>query len=96
MLSFKELLKKGITIQEKASNVVIYSDIENLDELDINDLSNKNYYPEECEQYYNDADYSFWIGYNGFGKDVSINELEDILNNYKTPDDVVDYLKSLR
>lgn len=49
MLTIKDLLDNGIYIQERATNVTLFSDIEDLEELSVDDIINNDYCPEIVE-----------------------------------------------
>ena len=45
-LTIKDLINAGIIIQERATNITILSEIDDLENLEPKDLTNRNYYSE--------------------------------------------------
>lgn len=93
MLTIKDLLDKGIIIQERATNVTIFSDIENLEDLEVEDLTTNNYCPNLVETVWDMADYDLWLEYEGYGVAVSFDDFEYFMNNWNNVEEVINYIR---
>lgn len=93
MLTIKDLLDKGIIIQERATNVTLFSDIENLEDLEVENLISNDYYPELVETVWDMADYDLWLEYERYGVAVSFDDFEYFMNNWNNVEEVINYIR---
>lgn len=92
MISFKDLIDAGIYIEEKMENVVMFSQIENLELLTIEDLKNQNYTVEEEEFFYDEGKVKIHMEYKGKGISYSIEELGVMLNEAETVSEIIPWI----
>lgn len=64
MLIIKDLLNADITIQERATNTVVFSKINNLENLKPEDLKSGNYEMTTSEIIWDLADFDLYLEYN--------------------------------
>ncbi|BAG09084.1 hypothetical protein [Finegoldia magna] len=93
MLTIKDLLDKGIIIQERATNVTLFSDIENLEDLEVENLISNDYYPELVETVWDMADYDLWLEYERYGVAVSFDDFEYFMNNWEDVEEVIYFIR---
>ena len=79
MLTIKDLLDNGIFIQERATNVTIFSDIENLEYLEVEDFMTNNYFPDLVETVWDVASYDLWLEYEREGTIISFDDFESFM-----------------
>lgn len=92
MLTIKDLLDNGICIQERATNVTTFSDIEYLEELSPDDIINGDYYPELDETVWSSANYDLWIEYHEEGVFISFDDFKTLMKKWENVDDVINYI----
>lgn len=92
MLTIKNLLDNGICIQERATNVTTFSDIEYLEELNPDDIINGDYYPELDETVWGSASYDLWLEYDEEGATISFGDFKILMKEWENVDDVIDYI----
>ncbi|WP_392436260.1 hypothetical protein ACF3OI_09865 (plasmid) [Finegoldia magna] len=94
MLTIKDLLDKGIIIQERATNVTIFSDIENLEDLEVEDLISYGYCRDLGETVWDVADYDLWLEYEGYGVVVSFDDFACFMENWEDVDEFIDLIRT--
>lgn len=92
MLTIKDLLDNGICIQERATNITTFSNIEHLEELSPDDIINGDYYPELDETVYSSASYDLWIKYDEEGATISFDDFKTLMKEWKTIEEAIDYI----
>ena len=92
MLTIKNLLDNGICIQERATNITTFSNIEHLEELNPDDIINGDYYPELNETVYSSASYDLWMQYNEESAIISFDDFKNLIKECQNVDDVIDYI----
>lgn len=93
MLTIKDLLDKGIFIQERATNVTLFSDIENLEDLEVEDLITNNYCPDLVKTIWDVADYDLWLEYEREGTIISFDDFESFMKNWNNVEEVIDFIR---
>lgn len=77
MITFKDIVEAGIKIQEQMTNVVVYSEVKNIEDLSIEDLKRGNYYADIIETYDEEAIKNWYFELkDGRGITFTIIELE--------------------
>lgn len=92
MLTIKDLLDNEIYIQERATNVTLFSDIEDLEELSVDDIINNDYCPEIVEPVWGSASYDLWVEYDEEGAIISFDDFASLMKEWQSIDDVIDYI----
>lgn len=92
MLTIKDLLDNGIYIQERATNVTLFSDIENLEELSVDDIITNNYCPKIVEPVWGSASYDLWLEYDEEGVFISFDDFKILMKEWQSVDDAIDYI----
>ena len=92
MLTIKNLLDNEIYIQERATNVTTFSDIECLEELSVDDIINGDYYPELDETVWSSANYDLWIEYHEEGVFISFDDFKILMKEWQSVNDAIDYI----
>lgn len=91
MITLNDLINAGITIEEKITNVVEYSSLDNIENLSFDDLESGNYDTYEIEEsIYEYAESSWYIelpNYRGF--DLDIDELKNLADNVENVDEFI-------
>ena len=95
MIILNDLIKAGITIEEKITNVVEYSRLDNIENLSFDDLEIGNYSTYEAEDpYYDNAETYWYIELpNSMGFDLDIEELKNLADNVDTVDEFIKALQ---
>lgn len=92
MLTIKNLLDNGIYIQERATNVTTFSDIEDLEELNPDDIINGDYYPELDETVWSSANYDLWLEHDEEGVFISFDDFKILMKEWQSVNDAIDYI----
>lgn len=95
MLAIKDLLDNGIFIQEKATNVTMYSDIENLEDLEVEDLITNNYCPDLVDSVWDVANYDLWLEYDRYSVVVSFDDFAYFMKNWENVEEVIDFIRRI-
>ena len=92
MLTIKDLLDNGIYIQERATNVTLFSDIEDLEELSVDDIITNNYCPKIVEPVWSSANYDLWLEYDEEGVFISFDDFKILMKEWQSVNDTIDYI----
>lgn len=92
-LTIKDLINAGIIIQERATNITILSEIDDLENLEPKDLTNRNYYSEQIESIWRKAKYNLYLEYKEYGVTISYENFESLMKSWETINDVIDFIK---
>ncbi len=95
MLTIKDLLDNGIFIQERATNVTIFSDIENLEYLEVEDFMTNNYFPDLVETVWDVASYDLWLEYEREGTIISFDDFESFMKKWENVEEVIDFIRRI-
>lgn len=93
MLTIKDLLNADITIQEKTTNAIVFSEINNLENLKPEDFQKGNYETCEPEIMWDLTDSYLWLEYNGWGKTIFLYEFPKLLEEYETVEEIINFIK---
>lgn len=93
MLTLQNIVEAGYNVQLRREQVIEYSDILDVENLDIKDLINGNYdYEDVVDLDYSQSSKRIWIEKDGIGKVMKPEDLELVLSD---SDNINDFQKKL-
>lgn len=97
MVTLKDLVEAGIKVEEKTTDVIEYSNVENIENLDFDDLEEGDYTTYEVEEkYYDNAINSWYVETPDLrGYDLNIEDLKNIAENAKTTEEFIENLQKI-
>lgn len=93
MLTIKDLLNANITIRERATNTIVFSEIKNLENLKPEDLKSGNYEMTTSEIIWDLADFDLYLEYNEWYKTIAFYEFPKLLEKYETVEEIINFIK---